>query len=137
MRIHLIELPSCMITISGTISRLIGISQWSKNGRILLPHSSMLIGHIRRTSVIQCSTRSLPRLTLLEYLISLACIKIGTQSRWLNSVSVLGEVEMGMGPPSTSALKAIDSVYVSWTSLLSSVWLTMTFLGLRLSLKGP
>jgi hypothetical protein len=61
MKIHLTRLLSCMIIISGTISKLTSISQLSRNGRIQLPLSYMLIGLICSKSMIQCSTKSLPR----------------------------------------------------------------------------
>jgi hypothetical protein len=68
------------------IFKLIGTSPLSRIRRISSPHSCMLIGHICNRSVIQCSTKSSPKLSHLEFLILLACIKTGTQNWSLSYV---------------------------------------------------
>jgi hypothetical protein len=80
MKIRLTGQPSFMITGFETISMLIGTSSSSWIERIPSPHSCMLIGHICNKSVIQCSTKSSPKLSHLEFLIFLACIRTGTQN---------------------------------------------------------
>jgi hypothetical protein len=72
--------PSFMKIGFGTISKLIGISPSSRIGRIPSPHSCMLIGRICNRSIIQCSTKSSPKLNHMEILILLACIRTGTQN---------------------------------------------------------
>jgi hypothetical protein len=66
----------------------------------------------------------------------LGCVRTGTLSWLLNFVPLLGEVEMAMSPQSTSALRIIDSVFVSRCFLLSSDWPPLTSIGQKLSLRG-
>jgi hypothetical protein len=120
----------------GATSKPIGTSPSSRTGRIPSLHNCMLIGLIYSKIMIQCSTRSSPRLRCLASLIYLACIRAGAQSWSPSYVPLLGEVEMGMSPLSTSALKAIDSVFVSWSFPLSLDWLLMICVGPELSLSG-
>jgi hypothetical protein len=79
-KIRLIGQPSFMITCFGIISILIGTSPSSRIRRITSPHSYMLIGCICNRSMIQCSTKSSPKLSHLKFLVFLACIRTGTQN---------------------------------------------------------
>jgi hypothetical protein len=117
--------PNCMTIGFGATSKRIGTYLSSKTGKIL-SLSFMLIGPICSKNVIQCSTESPRKLKHLGSLTFLGCIRTRTLSWLLNSIPLLGEVDMAMSPPSTSALRVIDSVFVSWSFLLSSDWPLMT-----------
>jgi hypothetical protein len=85
---------NCIIIGFGATSKRIDTSPSSRIRRILSPLSSMLIGPICNRSVIQCSTKSSPKLKYWGYLTCLGCIRNGTLSWLLSFVPLLGAVEM-------------------------------------------